>query len=349
MHPFFLNRRWLAVYIAVWACLSAIPTALFGSSLPVVLVALPLSLVFGLVTTPVWYLCRAIPLRLALMTRLGVAHGVAGIFWSVVWVVLGEMMARFAGVFGVPGMPSVVTQQRQQLFAVGILFYLLIAALHYLMLGLQQARAAQQRETELALEAREAQLHALSAQVHPHFLFNCLNAISALVHRDPGRARAMCVHLADFLRHSLRLGERRAAPLHEELALVRLYLEVETIRFGARLRVDETVDADSRACVVPTLLLQPLVENAITHGIATLEQGGTVTLRAHCVGARLHVTISNPFDPEARSRRAPSGLGLANVRRRLHAYYGSAASLQVDHTADAFRVAIGLPWTTEEI
>src|SRR6185436_18911903 len=111
---------------------------------------------------------------------------------------------------------------------------------------------------------------------NPHFLFNCLNSISALTASDAARAREVCVRLSEFLRNTLGLGERESIPWKEELELARTYLEVERVRFGARLQVEMDVDDACVECKVPPLVLQPLVENAIKHGIATLVEGGTV-------------------------------------------------------------------------
>jgi len=171
---------------------------------------------------------------------------------------------------------------------------------------------------------RSPELEALKAQIHPHFLFNSLNSISALVGSDPAKAREMCIGLADFLRQSLSVGERAAIPLSEEIALATSYLDVERARFGRRLSVETDVTPEGGACVVPPLLLQPLVENAVVHGIATLEAGGTVRMQAERTGRRLRIVIENPYDPEAPPKRR-GGLGLKIVRDRLSALYGGEA------------------------
>src|SRR5205085_9605400 len=156
-----------------------------------------------------------------------------------------------------------------QLIVVGFLFYLMSVALHYALLAMEASR-------EAALQARDAELRALKSQINPHFLFNCLNSISALTTTDPAKARDMCVRLSDFLRNTLGLGERESIAWLDELELARTYLEVEKVRFGARLRVEMDIEEACSECQVPPLVLQPLVENAIRHGIATLVDGGLV-------------------------------------------------------------------------
>ena len=142
--------------------------------------------------------------------------------------------------------------------------------------------------------------------MHPHFLFNSLNSISALTTSDPARAREMCILLAEFFRKSLALGDRPSVSLEEELAVARTYLAIEGLRFGreAAGRGGGRRGA-SLPCRVPPLLLQPLVENAIRHGIATRVEGGVLRLVATTDGQRLRLRVENPFDPE--SPRPPRG------------------------------------------
>jgi two-component system, LytTR family, sensor histidine kinase AlgZ len=190
------------------------------------------------------------------------------------------------------------------------LIYLFSIAIYYMLLAIESSRQAE-------LLSRESELKAIKAQVNPHFLFNSLNSISALTSIDPIKAREMCVRLSEFLRASLRLGERTSIPFGEELALTRSYLDVEQVRFGQRLRVRQDFDPVCADCEVPPLLVQPLVENAIKHGIATLTEGGEISMIGRRVRDAIRVTIENPFDPEAPATRR-NGFGLASVRNRLH-------------------------------
>jgi LytS/YehU family sensor histidine kinase len=217
------------------------------------------------------------------------------------------------------------------------MIYLLSIALHYVVIEAQTSRRSE-------LLAREAQLKALKAQVNPHFLFNSLNSISALTAIDAARARAMCIRLADFLRISLRLGERGSIPFSEELELTRMYLEVEQVRFGGKLRLVEDVDPACANCEVPALLIQPLVENAVKHGIALLQEGGEITMQGRRDKDTMRFTIENPFDPDAPASR--SGIGLENVRQRLEARFGNAARMEIHVEPRVYRVTLTLPART---
>jgi len=191
--------------------------------------------------------------------------------------------------------------------------------------------------------ARDAELRALKAQVNPHFLFNSLNSISALTTSDSAKAREMCILLGDFLRRTLGLGEKTAIPLEEELSLIHAFLAVEKVRFGARIQMEENIDERALDVPVPPLLLQPLVENAVVHGIANLVEGGWIRLNVQCQnGGDVSIIVENRFDPEAPARRR-NGVGLANVRQRLQARYGNRASFAVKAEADSYRVALSFP------
>jgi LytS/YehU family sensor histidine kinase len=216
-----------------------------------------------------------------------------------------------------------------------LLCYLLSVALHYSMLAVESGKQAE-------ILSREAELKALKAQINPHFLFNSLNSISALTTVDPKRAREMCIRLSDFLRISLRLGEKLSIPFGEELSLASSYLDVEQIRFGTRLRVQNDFDPASSACEVPPLLVQPLVENAIKHGIASLSEGGEILMSARVANERLRFIIENRFDPDAPPMRK-SGFGLTNVRNRLTARYGAAARLDIQVEDNVYKVVMTLP------
>jgi LytS/YehU family sensor histidine kinase len=202
------------------------------------------------------------------------------------------------------------------------LIYVLSIALHYVVISAQASRNAE-------ILARAAELKALKSQLNPHFLFNSLNSISALTSVDSARARDMCIRLADFLRTSLRLGECGVVRFSEEMDLARMYLDVEKVRFGKRLIVTIKVDSECEDCEVPPLLVQPLVENAVKHGIASMAEGGEISLRAAWTGGGIQFEITNPYDPEAPAVKA-GGIGLRNVRDRLSTKYGGAASIAIE-------------------
>ena len=241
-----------------------------------------------------------------------------------------------------PGLVGVQATLAPVLLGVGVLLFLIAAFQHYLIGALDASRLAETEALRLDIASREAELRALRAQVHPHFLFNSLNSINALIASRPDEARRACVLLADFLRSTLTLGGRDRASVTDETALVERLLALERIRFGERLGVTISVEEGVRTFPVLPLLLLPLVENAVTHGIAHLVEPGTVRLTVRRSGAHIELVVENPCDTEAPPSRG-TGLGLENVRRRLAAAYGQAASLRIERSASHFAVTVLVP------
>jgi two-component system sensor histidine kinase AlgZ len=310
------------------------------------LLGLPMGLVEGAIVLAARYPCQSAPIRGTTgMGRALATQATAALVSAGFWGVLGQILARQLET--VPRYAGAALRYQgaaPMLVVVGALVFLLAAAAHYLVLALESARAAEVRGVEARVLAREAELRALRAQVDPHFLFNSLNSIATLTGEDAAAARRMCLLLAGFLRRSLQLGGRDRVTLGEEIDLVEEYLAIEKVRFGARLDVRREVAPDGRDALVPPLLLQPLVENAVRHGIAQRVEGGTLALRAVRSGGEVVVTIENPRNPE-RSGPGGAGLGLDNVRGRLRSLYGDRARLDVASPREAFRVTVTLPYS----
>jgi two-component system sensor histidine kinase AlgZ len=350
MHPILGYPRRLAIYLFAWLTLSELLFYLITYHsgvgwLDAGIFFFPLSIFYGFVCLSAWYSCRGIPIEGTSFAGLIGPHLLAAILVSFFWVATAKAFARVLGHFErFRGAPERVANITQLLLIIGILLYLLAVALFYVILAQEESREAEQRAMHAGILARDAELRALKAQVNPHFLFNSLHSISALTSTDPKRAREMCIALADFLRSTLGLGEKELIPLEEELSLIHSFLAVEKIRFGARLQMEEQVDKDVLDCMVPPLILQPLVENAVSHGIANLTEGGWIRLHAGYDDQRSSVSIQveNSFDPEAPARRK-SGVGLANVRRRIDTRYGNNASFSVEKNGERFHVGMLLP------
>jgi LytS/YehU family sensor histidine kinase len=238
-------------------------------------------------------------------------------------------------------LPTEVAAAEGALVSVGALFYLLVATFNYVLGEQELRRTAADREAVLALAAQRAELSALRAQVHPHFLFNSLNTVSALIGYDAAKARAACLLLAEYLRGTLSAQDRPLVALHDEWALSERYLAVEALRLGERLRVEVSMEESALTCEIPSLLLQPLVENAVTHGIAPVDEPEALHVQARRRGERLTIELENGLDPAP--RRKDGGLGLANVRARLFGQYGDDASLRIERQGGRFRVLVDLP------
>jgi two-component system, LytTR family, sensor histidine kinase AlgZ len=341
------NAAFLSAYLPFWAGVSVVPWVLLRSATPVgsFVLMVAATVGFALLTLPTWYLCRALPLKPGRIFRALSVHGAAAAVWSIVYIATTKLLAEALALIAEwRRLPLEVGRSESALFGVGVLFYLLVASFHHVLAELHLRREALEREAALAVTAQRAQLQALKAQVHPHFLFNSLNTVSALIGYAPAKAREACVLLGDYLRGTLRAQDHALVPLREEWALCESYLKVESLRLGERLHVQVELSPSAAECLVPSLLLQPLVENAMTHGIALADEPSPLRIHAERRGPRLSVELVNGFDSAPRARGG--GVGLANVRARLFAQYGDDATLRVEVDAARFAVLLDLPATS---
>lgn len=353
MHPILARRERLLAYVLAWvplagiqAYLLALPGSLsYGEAAAL---SAPLALVYAFLCLSSFYACRSAPLTRARTGSVLGVHLVGALIAASLLTLAGSTLASLVGTYpSLSTLPERFSRAVPPLFVLGVLLYLLAVTLHYILLSLESSQAAERRAMEARVLAREAELEALKAQLNPHFLFNALNSVSALTTTAPARAREMCVLLSDFLRRSLASGERTLIPLREELALARQFLAVEKVRYGRRLEVEEEVDEALLATPVPPLLLQPLVENAVRHGIATLIEGGTVTLRVEKAGDGVRIAVENPFDPETPAP-AGSGIGLSIVNRRLSAAWGRAGEIETRGEGRRFTAVLVVPAAAPE-
>lgn len=300
--------------------------------------ALPPSLLLAFIGLASRYLCRAMPL--ASSRRSSIAAAVIGSsvaasgLWVATWQSWVPVLNRWTALTLAP--------EYSLLFALGVLLYLGTVAVQYLVLETEVSREAEEAALRYRVLAREAELRALKAQVDPHFLFNSLNAIASLCGSRPHDAREMAQRLADFFRLVLRLGALEKITLAEEIDLVSRYLAIEKVRFGDRLDIRIAVDDGAKQCSVPPLLLQPLVENAVRHGIASVLEGGTIDIEATLVDGTLRIRIDNPADPDRVDVRGER-VGLQNARGRLNTVSDGLALLQTVETEGRFRVYMELP------
>jgi len=197
--------------------------------------------------------------------------------------------------------------------------------------------------TDARSAAQQAQLQALRYQINPHFLFNTLNSISALiVTKRNDDAEEMTSKLSNFLRSSLTYDPAGMVPVEEELVLIEEYLDIEAVRFGDRLNVEIECDNGAGDMLIPSFLIQPLVENAIKHGVAPSRKPVTVGIRARHQDDRLTIVIENDQHEEGERITIGTGVGLANIRQRLAAVFGSGASLVTEQEGGVFRAVISI-------
>ena len=215
--------------------------------------------------------------------------------------------------------------------------------------GFERERLRQEREGQFEVAAREAELQAIKSQLEPHFLLNSLNSVLALIRHDPAAAEEMVGRLASLLHRALERLNQQLMPLSSELDLLRDYLEVERMRFDDRLRFEIRLDSGAGGVLVPPLLLQPLVENAVKHGIEPYARPGTITIDARLARDRLRISIADTGDGGAATTAGGTGRGLELTRRRLDSVYGDEAALKTERVSSGFCVSLDLPATVDDV
>jgi signal transduction histidine kinase len=224
-----------------------------------------------------------------------------------------------------------------------LLVYLAVLAAGFAREFFRRDQRRQRQAVQLQAQLAEARLDALRMQINPHFLFNTLHAVSALVERDPSGVRRMIARLSELLRHTIESHATDEVTLRDELAFLRRYIEIMEIRFQGRLRVDMNVADDTQDALVPNLILQPIVENALEHGVNRAAGEGRIEIAARRDGARLVLTVCDN-GPGLDAQHA-SGVGLANTRARLEQLYGGRASLELkDAEGGGVQAQITLPY-----
>ena len=299
---------------------------------------------FALISAGVWYICRHLPADRFPLILFAMLHFVMGNAVSAFWLFINYGgLYLLLGKEGFAYIPLRSFIGWQYLF--GIIQYFLVTGIFYTVIYYRNYKEKQLAEAELKLLNRDTQLRALKLQMNPHFLFNTLNSISALVTEDPRLARKMISRLSELLRMSLEHHEEQMVPLETELAFVRTYVSIEQIRFGSRMQFAEKIGDDiSPVQPIPAMILQPLVENAIKHGIANSIEGGTITLHLSKRDHTLECEIINPLPASWDQQVVVStGTGLENIRQRLKLLYGENYSFEtelVDQKQFIVRMAI---------
>ncbi len=346
-NPFLINRTYTITYIAAWILVGSIHAAvLWLASGMDLYVAVSDSLVFNVlfagIALGLWYSIRYYDFNKAgfldrLLNHLLIALIVLG-FWlgagyliqNAIWTDKIDYHDFLIGSLPWRGIS-------------GIFFYFLIILIYYLYINSEDRKARITKESNLQIQVKEAEIDRLKAQINPHFLFNSLNSVSSLITSQPEQAREMLVRLSGFLRYALESRHNNITPLKSELENIRYYLEIEKVRFGARLQFDFMVPDECLTLTIPHMILQPLVENSIKHGVYESTDPVKIELKAYCSQkGQLMVEISNDFDPDAPPRKG-KGIGLINTKNRLFLAYNCENCLTVERSRNRFTIKMTIP------
>ncbi len=233
-------------------------------------------------------------------------------------------------------------------FSIAFLLLGCITMISILWYNQQEQKEKDERKTDAEKLAREAELYKLRQQLQPHFLFNSLNSINALIGNRPEEARKMVQQLSDFLRGTLKKEETQWVTLKEELQYLELYLDIEKVRFGNRLSTIIETDEQANRLKLPALLLQPIMENAIKFGLYDTTGETVIRLRATRDNDSLLIKVLNPFDPETSSPRQGTGFGLSSVKRRLYLLFARTDLLVTQAKENTFTTIVKIPQGSHE-
>jgi sensor histidine kinase YesM len=229
--------------------------------------------------------------------------------------------------------------------------YITAIALFYLLRYIDTVREKENEKMLLAIANNEMQMSLLKSQINPHFLFNTLNSISTLMNTDKAKARKMMAMLGDVFRYALDSNDILEVPLSEELDFIRNYIRIQQVRFGERLKYEEDIERSCLALTIPPMVLQPLVENSVKHGITPKEEGGTITVSIHKEnGQALFKVADNGIGLANKTQfeSSNSGVGLVNSDTRLQNMYGTHAKLRIAADDEGFVVIFKIPVDEED-
>lgn len=261
---------------------------------------------------------------------------------ALIWVLLSRTLIVLA-ISGAAEYESFFSRSFPVRLAIGFLITGCMALISVLWYTVQDQQEIEKRKSEAEKLSKDAELYKLRQQLQPHFLFNSLNSINALIGSQPQQARTMIQQLSDFLRGTLRREDNQWTTLEEELQHLQLYLEIEKVRFGHRLSTEIKNETEGLKLQLPAMLLQPVVENAIKFGLYDTTGDISISIEAKKDDSYLIVQVRNPFDPETASPKKGTGFGLSSVQRRLYLLFARNDLLQTETQKQVFITTIKIP------
>lgn len=347
-HPLLENRTRLLVWWLAWLILAAGQSLLihfgYGSRAEVAIAdGLVSMILFGLLGLAVWF-----PVRFLLKDENQLYTTIINVLLTgtltvAVWLLGTRFIVR---TMVAEKVDYIIFWHSVLVFraTAGVLIFFVMILVYYLFLSATRLAEKAARQAQLETQVREGELKMLRSQINPHFLFNSLNSVSSLTVTDPLRAREMIVKLSDFMRYSLSSRNEQPVTLGNEMESLRLYLQIEKVRFGERLRIEEDISPECLQALMPGMLLQPLYENAVKHGVYESTEEVTIKTTARKENETVVISVTNNVDTDSVVTRKGAGIGLKNVSSRLELFFGDSADLNVSRGEDNFTVMVRFPF-----
>ena len=345
-NPIFKSLKNLNYYLIFWAVLSFLFIQLLYIGTEIGLTAsitdgLVFTFLLGGIGLTLWYPARYIPIEKNSTVKIILSHSIGALITTVIWLLIGYFL--LVGLFNfkdtyTPFFYSTLAWR----ILIGLLFYSLFVSFYYIIIYYTGFHEREIKEAELKSLVTEAELKSLKFQINPHFIFNSLNSMSALTEIDPAKAKKMILKLADFLRYILKTNELEKNKLSEELKNIGLYLDIERIRFEDKFEYIEETSEGCSSVEIPSMILQPLFENAIKHAVYETLDKVTLKLICRIQNGFLKIVVQNNFD-EAGIAKKGAGVGLKNIEERLKLIYHQNNLLEVKKEKDIFKVTLYIP------
>ena len=342
-HPLTNNFRLLIFYALFWGVIAIINIILqvFWYNLPVVISLIDTGtnyVLYPLLGSSIWYSIRYNSLEEVSVGRLILFHFIAASILCAVWIYISYALFKpFISVenkFLENGLPSKVF--------LGYVMYAIYLVFFYAVNYYQSLKEKIKKEVEYKTLIREAELQALKSQINPHFLFNSLNSISSLTISNPEKAQEMVINLSSFMRYSLMHNEKEMVTFSRELENIKLYLDIEKVRFGKKLNAQFEISENCLNAEIPNMILQPLYENAIKYGVYETTEQITILTSGICEGNFLKVSINNEYDSDSVKRKG-EGIGLRNIRQRMEILYNQPDLIRITDHRTSFEVELFIP------
>jgi two-component system LytT family sensor kinase len=344
LNPITSNKQYLINYAAVWSIIIGAHFCVlhwyYNFSIAIAAAdSLLFNVFFAFLGISLWYLVRYTNSNQSFIS-LFTSHIVTSLIIIGFWVISGYLILKYA--IGDVEYLSFLERSFPWRIVSGMFYYSLFILVYYVVVYYQDIQTKIKKEANLKFLIREVELNALKNQINPHFLFNSLNSVSALTITNPEKAQEMIIKLAEYLRYSLSNEEEQITTLKTELENIQLYLEIEKIRFGDRLNFNFECNDEVMSAQIPAMILQPLFENAIKHGVYESVDTIDVSFKGVFVEDQLQIVLVNNFDPEAKKTKG-EGIGLNNTRERLFIIYKKKDLLLLNKSQNTFTVDLKIP------
>ncbi|MFH1195951.1 MAG: histidine kinase [bacterium] len=341
--PVLKNKKSIITYSSIWMalllCHIGIIIIVLKQDIEYAAVdGLVFNAIYFLLGTTLWFPCQYISFENNSPLKIFLGHSIAAIFTSGLWVYIGQLLV--VSVF--PDKRELIVSTLVWRLIIGLLFYIVMVAVYYVIIYYNNFKDKLTHESKLNTLVKEAELRSLKYQINPHFIFNSLNSISSLTLSNPDKAREMTIKLSSFMRGTLSKNENQMSKLGDEIENVKLYLEIEKVRFEDKFDFVENIHEDCSKAVVPAMLLQPLFENAIKHGVYESTEKVTISISCKPDNNYLKITVENNFDPDAVSKRGER-IGLKNIETRLELIYNEAGLLKTKKENNIFTATVLIP------